>query len=180
LHASGHIPTTHPERWARERDTIKAWINEHCWSTSKQAYTFYAGSDDLDAATLLAGSTGFDRGERLTGTVAAIERELTRGPLVYRYTGAQTEEGAFVACTFWMVTALAALGRHTEGCQLMDQAVRLTNDVGLLAEQIDPITGAMLGNFPQGLSHLALVNAAFALRVGSRPPRSDAHPEHTT
>ena len=59
------------ERWAAERDAIKAWVNEHCWSTTKQSYTFYAGSDDLDAATLLAGSTGFDRGERLAGTVAA-------------------------------------------------------------------------------------------------------------
>jgi GH15 family glucan-1,4-alpha-glucosidase len=177
LHADGHIPTTHPERWARERDAVKAWINQHCWSRAKQAYTFYAGSDDLDAATLLAGSTGFDRGERLTGTVAAVQRELARGPLVYRYSGAEAEEGAFVACTFWMVTALAALGRHTEGRQLMDQAVRLTNDIGLLSEQIDPITGAMLGNFPQGLSHLALVNAAFALRVDGRSAGTDAHPE---
>ena len=164
LHAHGHLPTTHAERWTRERDAIKAWINAHCWSRAKQAYTFYAGTDDLDAATLLAGSTGFDRGERLAGTVAAIQRELTRGVLVYRYTGAEAEEGAFVACTFWMVTALAALGRFTEGCELMDQAVHLTNDIGLLSEQIDPATGAMLGNFPQGLSHLALVNAAFALQ----------------
>ena len=164
LHAHGHIPSTHAQRWARERDTIKAWINAHCWSKAKQAYTFYADTDDLDAATLLAGSTGFDRGERLAGTVAAIQRELMRGPLVYRYTGVEKEEGAFVACTFWMVTALAALGRTTEGCELMDQAVHLTNDVGLLSEQIDVGTGAMLGNFPQGLSHLALVNAAFALQ----------------
>ncbi len=163
LHARGHIPTTHADRWARERDTIKAWINANCWSRAKQAYTFYAGTDDLDAATLLAGSTGFDRGERLAGTVAAVQRELTHGPLVYRYTGAETEEGAFVACTFWMVTALAALGRRTEGCELMDEAVHLANDVGLLSEQIDVATGAMLGNFPQGLSHLSLINAAFAL-----------------
>lgn len=163
LHADGHIATGNARRWAAERDAIKAWVNEHCWSTTKQSYTFFAGTDDLDAATLLAGSTGFDRGERLAGTVAGIQRELTDGPLVYRYTAAAEGEGAFVACTFWLVTALAVLGRHAEGCDLMDRAVQLTNDLGLLSEQIDPATGAMLGNFPQGLSHLALINAAFSL-----------------
>jgi GH15 family glucan-1,4-alpha-glucosidase len=174
LHTGGHIATGHSDRWASERDTIKAWVNEHCWSDSKQSYTFYAGSEEPDAATLLAGSTGFDRGHRLAGTVAAIGRELMDGPLVYRYTGVDTEEGAFVACTFWMVTALAALGRRDDGRQLMDRAVHLSNDLGLLSEQIDPATGSMLGNFPQGLSHLALVNAAFALQTHSPVHSHDA------
>jgi GH15 family glucan-1,4-alpha-glucosidase len=165
LHSLGHVASGQARRWATERDAVKAWVNEHCWSTTKQSYTFFAGSEDLDAATLLAGSTGFDRSRRLAGTVAAIQRELTQGALVYRYSGAQSEEGAFVACSFWLVTALAALGRYAEGCELMDRAVRLTNDLGLMSEQIDPATGAMLGNFPQGLSHLALINAAFALET---------------
>ena len=164
LHAHGHIPTAHAHRWARERDTIKAWINAHCWSGPSRLTPSTPAPMTSTPQRCWPGSTGFDRGERLAGTVAAIQRELMHGPLVYRYTGAETEEGAFVACTFWMVTALAALGRTTEGCELMDQAVHLTNDVGLLSEQIDVATGAMLGNFPQGLSHLALVNAAFALQ----------------
>jgi len=82
---------------------------------------------------------------------------------VYRYTGMDAEEGAFLACTFWLVSALASLGQQQAAVDLMDQAVSLTNDLGLLSEQMDPQSGAMLGNVPQGLSHLALINAAFAI-----------------
>lgn len=113
---------------------------------------------------LLAGRTGFDRGPRLASTIEAIASELGRGPLLYRYTGMDKEEGAFVACTFWMVEALAYTGQVDRATELMDQAVALTNDLGLLSEQIDPKTGAFLGNVPQGLSHLGLINAAFTLR----------------
>lgn len=162
LHQSGHLPTGHPKRWSTERDLIKAWVDEHCWSAAKNSYTFYAGTDDLDAATLLAGRTGFDRGARLAGTVDAVARELTDGPAVYRYTGMAAEEGAFVACTFWLVHALVLLGRRDHARELMDGGLRLTNDLGLLSEQWDPHTGELLGNLPQGLSHLALINAALA------------------
>jgi GH15 family glucan-1,4-alpha-glucosidase len=150
-------------RWREERDQVRSWVDEHCWSTEKQSYTFYAGTDELDAAVLLAGLNGFDRSERLAGTVAAVQRELSRGPLVYRYTGMDKEEGAFLACTFWMVSALAVLDRVPEAEALMDEAVTLTNDLGLMAEQMDPDTREMLGNVPQGLSHLALVNAACSI-----------------
>jgi GH15 family glucan-1,4-alpha-glucosidase len=163
LAGMGEIATGHADRWAREAEAVKAWVDEHCWSAAKGSYTFHAGTEDLDAATLLAGRTGFDRGERLAGTVRAVRAELGRGPLLYRYTGMDREEGAFLACTFWLVTALAELGELDEARQLMDQAVTLVNDVGLLAEQMDPATGEMLGNFPQALSHLALVNAAAAI-----------------
>ncbi len=166
------IATEHAERWRAQADEIRAWVNEHCWSEAKSAYTFYAGTDDLDAATLLAGQTGFDRGSRLAGTIAAIRRELSDGPLVYRYSSMQDEEGAFLACTFWMVNALAQLDRKAEAAALMEEAIQLTNDVGLLSEQMDPGTRQMLGNFPQGLSHLALINAATSLdrcRAGDDP-----------
>jgi len=163
LHQKGQVATDHAGRWAAERDTIQAWVNTYCWSVAKQSYTFYAGTDELDAATLLAGQTGFDRTKRLAGTIAAVQRELSRGPLVYRYTGMDAEEGAFLACTFWLVSALASLGQQQAAVDLMDQAVVLTNDLGLLSEQLDPQSGAMLGNVPQGLSHLALINAAFAI-----------------
>ncbi len=112
---------------------------------------------------LLAGRTGFERGPRLRSTTDAISRELGRGALLYRYTGMESEEGAFVACSFWLVDALARTGQLDRACQLMEDTVALTNDVGLLSEQISPTTGSFLGNMPQGLSHLALINAAFAL-----------------
>jgi GH15 family glucan-1,4-alpha-glucosidase len=161
LHQSGQLITDHADRWESERDLVRAWVNEHCWSDSLGSYTFYAGSEDLDAATLLLARTGFDRGERLAGTVRAVRDKLSDGPLVYRYSGVD-DDGAFVACTFWLVLALVHLGELDDARALMDDAVRLCNDVGLLAEEIDPGSGAMLGNFPQGLSHLALVNAACA------------------
>ena len=170
LAESGQIPGLHVERWRAGAEEIRTWVNENCWSDAKQAYTFYAGTDDLDAAVLLAGRTGFERGPRLASTIDAIATELGHGPLLYRYTGMKDEEGAFVACSFWMVDALARTGQTERGRRLMDDTVALVNDVGLLSEQVNPGTGAFLGNMPQGLSHLALINAAFALeRSGHRP-----------
>lgn len=168
LHDAGQLADTHAEQWRSERDTIRAWVNQHCWSETEQAYTFYAGTDDLHTAVLLAGQNGFDRGERLTGTIAAIRRGLADGPLVYRYTGMQQAEGAFLACSCWLASALANLGRTDEATAQMGAAAELAGDLGLFAEQITPDL-SMLGNAPQGLSHLALINAAFAIhRAGSR------------
>lgn len=152
-------------KWRIERDAIREFIEQHCWSESKKAYTFYAGTEDLDASVLLSARTGFDVGERLASTIEAVSRELREGPLVYRYTGAETSEGAFVACTFWLVEALAVSGQREQAIRLMDEAVDLTNDVGILSEQIDPKTRAFLGNIPQALSHLALINAAHSITV---------------
>ncbi len=160
LAQAGEIATGHADRWAAEAAQIKRWVDEHCWSEAKQSYTFYAGTDELDAATLLAGRTGFERGARLAGTVQAVRAELGRGTLLYRYSGMAEAEGCFLACTFWLVSALTSLGELTDARELMDSAVALTNDVGLLSEQMDPTSESMLGNFPQALSHLALVNAA--------------------
>jgi GH15 family glucan-1,4-alpha-glucosidase len=158
------IPDLHVERWRAGTEEIRDWVNTHCWSDAKSAYALYAGTDDLDAAVLLAGRTGFERGPRLATSIDAITGELGRGPLLYRYSGMDQEEGAFVACSFWMVEALVHTGQTGRARQLMDDTVALANDVGLLSEQIDPETGAFLGNTPQGLSHLALINAAFALQ----------------
>ena len=160
---AGRIDARNRDRWAMERDAVAEWIREHCWSEARQAYTFYAGTDELDASVLRAGRIGYDRGPRLSSTIDAVRDELARGPLVYRYSGMEGVEGAFVACSFWMVEALAYAGRRAEAEALMEQLVGLPNDVGLLAEEIDPGTGAFLGNFPLGLSHLAVVGAAVAL-----------------
>jgi GH15 family glucan-1,4-alpha-glucosidase len=170
LAESGQVPGPHVERWRSGADEIRAWVNEHCWSDAKQAYTFYAGTDDLDTAVLLAGRTGFERGPRLISTIDAIATELGRGPLLYRYTGMDKEEGAFVACSFWMVDALTRTGQTERARHIMDGTIALANDVGLFSEQIDPETGAFLGNMPQGLSHLALINAAFALERAAHYP----------
>jgi GH15 family glucan-1,4-alpha-glucosidase len=151
------------KRWRAECEEIRAWIDEHCWSEQLQAYVAHAGDDSLDASVLLHATSGFDRGPRMSSTIDAIRDELGRGPLVYRYSGAEQEEGAFVACSFWMASALACVGRHDEATALMDELVELSNDVGLLAEMIEPNDRSFLGNLPQGLSHIGLINAAITI-----------------
>jgi GH15 family glucan-1,4-alpha-glucosidase len=160
----GHLPDAHAARWQHEAREIREFVSSRCWSEEKASYTFYADTDELDAAVLLAGRTGFDRGARLASTIDAIATELGVGPAIYRYSGAAKEEGAFVACTYWMVEALVYCGRHDAARALMDRARMLANDVGILAEQFDPTTGAALGNLPQALSHLSLINAVHAIR----------------
>ncbi|HVT64006.1 MAG TPA: glycoside hydrolase family 15 protein [Mycobacteriales bacterium] len=161
LHEAGQLLTDNVERWKRERDAVREWVDEHCWSKERSCYTGYAGTDGLDAATLLMARVGYDRGERLAGTIEAIRKELCDGPVVRRYSGSD-DGGGFLACSFWLVHALVQLGDLAEARAVMDEAVTLVNDVGLLSEMYDPSSGAMLGNFPQGLSHLALINAACA------------------
>ena len=158
----GEIPGN-PDRWARERDAIAEHIAEHCWSEERQSYVAFEGTDELDASVLLHAPSGFDRGERMSRTIDAIRDELGVGPLVFRYSGAQAEEGAFVACSFWVASALACVGRRDEAIELMDELVELSNDVGLYAEMIQPDDQSFWGNLPQGLSHLALINAAITI-----------------
>ena len=158
----GQIPGS-AERWIAERDRIADWVRDNCWSEARQSYVMFPGSDRLDASILLHAPSGFDRGERMEQTVDAIIAELGRGPLSYRYTGMQDEEGTFVACAFWVAAALACVGRTDEACERMDQLIGLSNDVGLYAEMMDAGTNEFLGNLPQGLSHLALINAAITI-----------------
>ena len=125
-------------------------MNTHCWSPTQNSYTFYPGTEMLDASTLLAAANGFDRGERLAGTIAAIRRELADGPLVYRYTGMRAEEGAFIACSFWLVSALTHPGSRQEAVGHDGRSrSRWSNDVGLLAEQM-PLRNADARQLPAG------------------------------
>ena len=165
----GQIDASHADRWARERDRIRDWIDAHCWSEAKRSYTLHAGTDRLDASLLLAVPFRFERRDRLAATRDAIARELCRGPLVYRYSGMEAEEGTFTACGFWMVEACALLGEHDAAVQRMDAMLeRCGANLGLLTEQVDARDGTMLGNVPQALSHLALIHAAAAIN-GTRP-----------
>ncbi|WP_394248849.1 glycoside hydrolase family 15 protein [Arthrobacter pityocampae] len=151
------------ERWASERDRIRDWVHEHGWSEERQSYIWYPGSTELDASILLHAMSGFDTGPRMSSTLDALRAELGAGPLLYRYSGMQEEEATFVACAYWMVSALVAVGRRGEAVHLMEELVPLANDVGIMAEMIEPSDGAFLGNLPQGLSHLALIVAALTL-----------------
>ncbi|MDQ2755135.1 MAG: glycoside hydrolase family 15 protein [Actinomycetota bacterium] len=164
----GQIPGD-ADRWRREADRIRAWVDEHAWDDEQGAYTWYPGTRELDASIVLHAISGFDRGPRMSSTLDALRRELGDGPHLYRFSGAAAVEGAFVACSFWMVSALALVGRRDEAVALMDELVdSIPNDVGVLSEMVDPATGSFLGNLPQALSHLALVNAAITVQTGER------------
>lgn len=151
-------------RWRAERDRIREWVDENCWSEQRGAYLAYPGADMLDASVLLHAPSGYDRGERMSRTIDAVTEDLGAGPLLYRYTGADREEKTFVACAFWRARALACVGRHDEALALMEELVGLANDVGIYAEMIDADDGSAWGNTPQALSHLALISAALTIR----------------
>jgi GH15 family glucan-1,4-alpha-glucosidase len=154
-------------RWAPQARAVQELVETRCWSEEKGSYTRAAGSDELDASLLLGSLLEYCKPDspRMLGTIDAIRRELGRGPFLDRYSGEdglEGEEGAFLACSFWLVEALARAGRLDEAAETMEELLGCANDVGLYAEEIDPSTGAFLGNFPQGLTHLGLVSVAAA------------------
>ncbi len=162
LAEAGQIPGD-PSRWRAEAQRIARWVEDNAWDADRGAYLMHPGSDALDCSILLHAISGFDRGERMSSTLDALRAELGTGPYLYRYTGMDAEEGVFLACSYWMVSALQLCGRGEEARTLMDELCDTANDVGILAEMLDPVDGAFLGNLPQALSHLALVNAAITL-----------------
>jgi GH15 family glucan-1,4-alpha-glucosidase len=164
LGENGLIPNR-GERWRTAADELKVWIEEHGWDDELQSLVRAPNLREVDASLLTLAVLGYDS-ERLGSTIAAVERELREGPYVYRYRGddgLSGEEGAFLTCSFWLVDAFARTGRLDDANALMDELVGLANDVGLYSEEIDPRTGEFLGNFPQGLTHLALINAAHTI-----------------
>ncbi|MDP1027894.1 glycoside hydrolase family 15 protein [Sphingomonas sp. KR1UV-12] len=162
---AGQMPSTCRDRWMRERDRIAAWIDEHCWSEARGAYVMYPGSDMLDASLALAVRFRFDGSDRLARTLDAIDRELGKGAFHYRYSGVEHEEGCFLACTFWMVEARALLGQAERAEAAFTAAMEVLGGcgVGTYAEMIDPETHGFLGNTPQGLTHLAIIQAIATL-----------------
>jgi GH15 family glucan-1,4-alpha-glucosidase len=156
-------PARHVARWRAERDRIRQYIETELFSERRNTYVMKAGSEMLDCGTLLAGRRHYldPSGPRFRGTIDAIRSELhAEGPLFYRYSGMRDEENAFLACSFWMVQGLALSGRHDEAAELMDGIVALGGDLGLYTEEMEPISHHMRGNFPQALTHLALIDAA--------------------
>jgi GH15 family glucan-1,4-alpha-glucosidase len=176
LAGQGLLPQRRVPRWRREAEEIQRFVETECWSERHGSYMRFAGSDEVDASLLLMAIAryGDPARPRMTSTIDAVRRELGRGPLLYRYLGEDGlpgGEGVFVCCSFWLVEALALAGRTAEAIECMEALVPLANDVGLYAEEIDPSTHELLGNFPQGLVHLALVSAAAAVTraVSARP-----------
>jgi GH15 family glucan-1,4-alpha-glucosidase len=175
----GALPAGHVARWTAEATAIREFVERQCWSDTLRSYTRSAGDEELDASLLLLPIMryGDPAGPRIGGTIDAVRRELGHGDIVDRYhgdDGVAGGEGAFLTCSFWLVQALVLAGRREEARSLMDRLVGLANDVGLYSEEVDPRTRDFLGNFPQGLVHLALINAALAFEETAREAKSAA------
>ncbi|HZV73339.1 MAG TPA: glycoside hydrolase family 15 protein [Conexibacter sp.] len=159
------------DRWRATRDQIHREVCERGYDPERRTFTQYYGSRELDAGVLNIPLVGFLPGtdERVTGTIDAIARELGREGFVSRYSTAETDdglagdEGQFLACSFWLVSALATGGRVDEARTLFERLLGLTNDLGLLAEEYDVARRRQVGNFPQAFSHLTLILAARAI-----------------
>ena len=156
------------DRWREQRDGMRKDIEERGYNRKRGVFVRSYGSKDLDAALLLLPAVDFIAwdDERMVRTTEAIRKELSHDGLVLRYAardGLHGNEGAFVACTFWLAECLAHQRRRKEAREAFERACRCANDLGLFAEEFQPKLGEMLGNFPQGLTHLAHVSAALAL-----------------
>ena len=165
------------DRWSRIRDEIHREVCDRGYDPRRRTFTQYYGSQELDASTLEIALVGFlpATDERVTGTIDAVQRDLGRDGFVSRYStdvtddGLPGDEGQFLACSFWLVSALALNGRVSEARALFERLLDLRNDLGLLAEEYDVHHGRQVGNFPQAFSHLALIEAAQAITTASAP-----------
>ncbi len=170
------------ERWRELRARIHDDVCTRGFRASKGVFVQSYGSDDLDASLLLLPITGFlpCHDPRMAATVEAIRRDLTEGGLVLRYRtrrgldGLPPGEGVFIACSFWLVDVLCMQGRIAEARALFERLLELRNDLGLLAEEYDPVGRRLLGNFPQAFSHVGLVNSAMGLSEHAMPAEERA------
>jgi trehalose-phosphatase len=162
-----HLGHGHDD-WADLRGTIAQDVLKHGWNEKLQTFCASYGSSDIDAATLSVGLSGLlpPDDPRFASTVAAVERELRSGPVVYRYhydDGLPGIEGGFNFCTTWLIQAYATLGRWDDARVLFEQFIKLAGPTGLMAEEYDPKSQLALGNFPQAYSHIGLINCALLL-----------------
>ncbi|MDG9713845.1 glycoside hydrolase family 15 protein [Streptomyces sp. DH10] len=161
--------------WRALRDEVHREVCDKGYDPERNTFTQSYGSRELDAALLLIPRVGFlpPDDPRVIGTIDAVRKELDHGGLLHRYSptdsdqaeidGLPGSEGTFLVCSFWLADALHMTGRTQEARELFERLVGLANDVGLLSEEFDPVTGRQLGNFPQAFSHIGLVNTAMAL-----------------
>ncbi len=160
------------QRWRDLRDRVREEILEKGYDSQRGTFTQHYDTTEVDASLLTIPLVGFLPGDdpRVLGTIDAVVADLTEHGLLLRYRtetgvdGLPGDENPFLACSFWLVSALAAAGRREEAEEVLDRVCGLANDVGLLSEEYDAAHGRMAGNFPQAFSHLALVQAALALR----------------
>jgi GH15 family glucan-1,4-alpha-glucosidase len=165
------------ERWRVLRDEIHAEVCAKGFDGERQMFTQYYGSTGTDASLLMMPLVGFlpASDARVQGTLAAVQRDLTTPEgFVMRYVGDSSHvdglppgEGCFLACTFWLADNLMLAGRGQDATDLFERLLSLTNDVGLLSEEYDPVSKRLLGNFPQAFSHVSLVNSAHNLTRGA-------------
>jgi len=159
------------DRWRTIRDAIHDDICTRGYDAERNTFVQHYGGHALDAALLLIPQVGFLPADdpRVAGTVAAVETDLLRNGLVARYStdhvddGIGGEEGAFLVCSFWLADAYAMLGRFDDASRLFERLLSIRNDLGLLAEEYDPVRQRLVGNFPQGFSHVGLINTAYNL-----------------
>jgi GH15 family glucan-1,4-alpha-glucosidase len=164
------------ESWRQVRQEIHDDVCTKGYDADRNTFTQYYGSKELDASLLMIPLVHFlpATDARMRGTIDAIKRELIDEGFVLRYRtetpvdGLPAGEGAFLACTFWLVDNLALTGRIDEATELFERLLKLRNDVGLLAEEYDPRLGRLVGNFPQAFTHVGLVNSAYNLDRAKR------------
>jgi GH15 family glucan-1,4-alpha-glucosidase len=158
-------------RWRALRDEIHVEVCRRGFSARLNSFVQSYDAELLDASLLMLPELGFlpPTDPRVVGTMRAVQQHLTRDGLVYRYNTAETDdglppgEGAFLPCSFWLADNLALTGRRDEARELFERLLSLRNDVGLLSEAYDPVAGRMLGNFPQALTHIGLIDTAYNL-----------------
>ncbi|HEV2721982.1 MAG TPA: glycoside hydrolase family 15 protein, partial [Thermoanaerobaculia bacterium] len=164
------------------KDAIRDYVLTEGFDREINSFVAVAGEKDVDASLLYAVRVGIVKPNdpRMLGTIDAIRKKLGRGDLVYRYDTRREEdglpmgEGAFLACSMWLVEALVLAGRRAEAEKVFEDVLRRANDVGLFSEEADPETGELLGNFPQALTHIGLMNAALCLSEADRTSRESA------
>lgn len=173
------------EKWRAIRDEIHKDVCNRGFDSEKRSFVQAYGSQALDSSLLLIPLVGFlpVSDPRVSGTIRAIERELMREGLLLRYKTSETNdglpgtEGAFLACTFWYADCLVLEGKISQARKVFERLLSLTNDVGLLSEEYDPVAKRQLGNFPQALSHIALINSARNIFQQAKGPAEDRSSE---
>jgi GH15 family glucan-1,4-alpha-glucosidase len=180
MHEAGQIRVC-VDRFRAERAAIQREVENHGYSEQLGSYMRTFDGDGVDASLLTLPLYGYVEAShpRMRATLARIQKHLAQGPLVFRYRdtddGLPPGEGAFGICSFWLVECLARAGDVEAATRAFEQLLGYANDPGLLAEEIQPGTGAALGNFPQAFSHVGLINAALTLQECAATESTDAN-----